>query len=67
LYLPAYSPDLNSIEHAFSKMKGILRKAQARSREALIEAMGRALDAITSGHAKGFFAHCGCRVLGQPL
>jgi len=45
LYLPSYSPDLNPIEEAFSEIKGILRKAQARSRAALIEAMGRALDA----------------------
>ena len=42
LYLPSYSPDLNPIEEAFSEIKGILRKAQARSREALVEAMGRA-------------------------
>ena len=46
LYLPPYSPDLNPIEEAFSKLKGILRKVEARSREALIEAMGRALEAI---------------------
>ena len=67
LYLPPYSPALNPIEEAFSKMKEILRKAEARSREALIEAMGRALDAITSRDAKGFFAHCGYRVQGQRL
>lgn len=41
LYLPPYSPDLNPIEQAFSKVKGLLRKAGARTREALIEAMGR--------------------------
>ena len=67
LYLPPYSPDLNPIEEAFSKIKGILRKAQARNREGLIEAMGRALDAITSQDAKGFFQHCGYRAMGQPL
>ena len=39
LYLPPYSPELNPIEEAFSKIKGILRKAEGRSREALIEAM----------------------------
>jgi transposase len=59
LYLPPYSPDLSPIEEAFSKIKGILRKAEARSREALIEAMGRALDAITPQDARGFFEHCG--------
>jgi len=67
LYLPPYSPDLNPIEEAFSKIKGILRKVEARSREALIEAIGRALGAITSRDTKGFFEHCGYRVLGQPL
>jgi transposase len=69
LYLPSYSPDLNPIEEAFSEIKGILRKAQARSREPLIEAMGRALDAITCRDARGFFVfeHCGYRSLGQLL
>ena len=41
LYLPPYSPDLNPIEEAFSKIKGLLRKAEARSREALLEALGQ--------------------------
>ncbi len=54
LYLSPYSPDLNPIEEAFGKVKGILRKAEARSRHALVEAMGRALDAITSRDARGF-------------
>ena len=39
VYLPPYSPDLNPIEQAFSKIKGLLRKAEARTREALIEAI----------------------------
>jgi transposase len=43
VYLPPYSPDLNPIERAFSKAKGLLRKTQARTRVALIEAMGRVL------------------------
>jgi transposase len=67
LYLPPYSPDLNPIEEAFSKIKGILRKAQSRSREAMIEAMGRALDAITPQDTKGFFEHCGYRPLVQSF
>jgi len=62
LYLPPYSPDLNPIEEAFGKVKGILRKAEARSRQALVEAMARALDAITSRDARGFFEHCGYRL-----
>jgi len=44
VYLPPYSPDLNPIEEAFAKLKALLRKAGSRTREALLEAMGRALD-----------------------
>ena len=55
LYLPPYSPDLNPIEEAFSKVKGILRKAQARTYNALIEAMGQALAAVSPSDARGFF------------
>jgi hypothetical protein len=40
MYLPPYSPDLNPIEGAFAKLKALLRRAGARTREALIEAMG---------------------------
>ena len=49
--------------------KGILRKAEARSREALalIEAMGRALEAITPRDAKGFFEYCGYRLPVQSF
>lgn len=61
LYLPSYSPDLNPIEEAFSKIKGILRKIRARSREALVEALGVALNAVTDQDALGFFEHCGYR------
>ena len=68
LYLPPpYSPDLSPIEEAFSKVEGLLRKAEARSREALVEAMGQALDAVTARDARGFFEHCGCRASGQLL
>ena len=44
LYLPPYSPDLSLIEDAFSKIKGLLRKAERRSRQALVEATGKVLD-----------------------
>jgi transposase len=64
-YLPPYSPDLNPIEEAFSKVKGMLRRAEARGREALIEAMGVALSAISTRDAKGFFEHRGYRSLVQ--
>ncbi len=67
LFLPPYSPDLNPIEEAFSKIKGLLRKAEGRTRGALVEAIGRALDEVTAGDARGFFGHCGYRLLGQLL
>jgi transposase len=67
LFLPLYSPDLNPIEEAFSKVKGLLRRTGARTREALIEAMGQALDAVTSRDARGFFEHCGYHSTAQPL
>jgi transposase len=67
VYLPPYSPDLNPIEEAFAKLKTLLRRAGARTRETLIEAMGRALDAVTASDARGFFKHRGYRPLAQPL
>jgi transposase len=67
LYLPPYSPDTNPIEQAFSKVKGLLRRSEARTREALVEAMGRALNAVSARDARGFFGHCGYRQVGQPL
>ena len=65
LYLPPYSPDYNPIEQAFSKMKALMRKSGARTREALIGAMGDALSAITARDASGYFGHCGYRALAQ--
>ena len=67
IYLPPYSPDLNPIEEAFSKIKSLLRKAEARSRERLVEAMGRAISAVTGRDAKGFFEHRGYRLVAQKL
>jgi len=67
LYLPPYSPDFSPIEEAFSKVKGLMRKAEARSRKALVGAMGKALDAVSAQDARGFFEHCGYRALGQPF
>jgi transposase len=60
-YLPAYSPDLSPIEHAFSKLKTLLRRAAARTREALEQAIAAALDEITAADAAGWFTHCGYR------
>jgi transposase len=67
IYLPPYSPDFNPIEEAFAKLKTLLRKAEARSREVLIEAMGQALEALTARDARNFFEHRGYRALGQLL
>ena len=67
LYLPPYSPDLNPIEQAFSKVKGLLRRAEARVRGSLIEAMGVALCAVSARDARGFFGHCGYSSMGQLL
>jgi transposase len=58
VFLPSYSPDFNPIEEAFSKVKGILRKAKARSFEALVEATGKALSKVTKEDVRGFFGHC---------
>ena len=44
-----------------------MRRAEARTREALIEAMGSALEAVSAGDARGFFGHCGYRSTGQLL
>jgi transposase len=59
LFLPAYSPDLSPIEEAFSKIKSLLRKKGARTRETLQEALEEALTAISASDAAGWFAHCG--------
>jgi transposase len=68
LYLASYSPDFNPIEEAFSKMKGLfLRKVEARSREALLEALGAAISAITHRDARGFFEHCGYGTMAQSF
>ncbi len=67
VYLPPYSPDFNPIEEAFSKIKGLVRKAETRTKEALVEAIGSALSAITSEDARAFFEHCGYRIPVQSL
>jgi transposase len=59
LFLPSYSPDLNPIEEAFGKIKGLVRKVGARMREALVEAIELALAAVTPEDAAGWFAHAG--------
>jgi transposase len=67
LYLPSYSPDYNPIEEAFAKIKHLLRKVAARSREALAEAIGVALSAVTAADARGFFEYAGYHRADQLL
>ena len=59
VFLPSYSPDLNPIEEAFSKIKNTVRKAGARTREALNEAISEAMSAVTLEDVAGWFSHCG--------
>lgn len=67
LYLPAYSPDFNPIEHAFSKLKTYLRRTEARTQEALDTALSVGLAMITPADAQGWIRHCGYALPRQPL
>jgi transposase len=67
VFVPSYSPDLNPIEQAFSKIKNILRKLGARTHEALLEAMEEALSKVTASDAAGWFNHCGYQIEVQYL
>lgn len=61
-YLPPYSPDLNPIEQAFSKLKAHLRKAAARTLEALWATIASLLPLFTLHECRNFFAHSGYAV-----
>jgi transposase len=67
IYLPAYSPDFNPIEEAFAKLKGMLRQAEARTRDALVGVLGEVLSAISAQDARGYFEHAGYRPQAQLL
>jgi transposase len=58
-FLPAYAPDVSPSEEAFSKLKTLLRRAQARTREAVAQAIADALEQIPEHDARGYFKHCG--------
>ena len=58
-YLPPYSPDFNPIENMWSKVKACLRKAGARTFDALVDAARDALLAVTPEDCDGYFEHCG--------
>jgi transposase len=59
VYLPPYSPDLNPIEHCWSKLKTALRHRKARTRKALERALSALLPTISPSDAQGWFRHCG--------
>lgn len=65
IYLPPYSPDLNPIEQAWSKLKQFLRSAKARTDQALDQAVSDALKTISAENAAAWFLHCGYR--GTPI
>ena len=67
VYLPAYSPDFNPIEEAFSKIKDMLRQAGARTKDALVEVLGEALSTVSAQDAQGYFKHAGYRPQAQLL
>jgi transposase len=64
-FLPAYSPDFNPIEEAFSKLKTFLRRQKARTRERLGQAIDTGLQRLTAQDARGWFKHCGFAVASQ--
>jgi transposase len=59
LFLPPYSPDFNPIENAFVKLKALLRKAAARTRDDLYRAIGAAIDTFTPAESNKYFAAAG--------
>jgi transposase len=59
LFLPAYSPDFNPIEKMWSKVKALLRAAEARTPGDLVKAIGQALAQVTAQDALGWFVSCG--------
>ncbi len=59
LYLPPYSPDLNPIEQFFSKLKALLRKAAARTRDELWDTIGTLLDAFAPSEFRNYIVNSG--------
>jgi transposase len=67
-FLPSYSPDLSPIEQAFAKLKSAWRRTEARTQEALSQAITTSLDTITRDDAQSFFGDCGYhRISVQPI
>jgi len=67
LFLPFHSPDFSPIEQAPSKIKNLVRKAHARTHEALVEALGQALARVSGRDTSGRFEHCGYRIVDRSL
>jgi transposase len=63
IFLPKYSPDLNPIEQVFSKLKHLLRKAQARSYDALLAAVGQLLDTYSPAECANYLKNSGYGVV----
>jgi transposase len=59
LYLPPYSPDLNPIEQLFAKLKALLRKATARTKEELWSTIGHLLETVPENECANYLRHCG--------
>ena len=59
VFLPPYSPDLNPIEQVFAKLKAALRKAQARTIDAVVQEIARALPSVSSTECANYFRHAG--------
>ena len=66
-FLPAFSPDLNPIEMMWSKVKALLRKAQARNLPDLLKAIASSLAAVSSQDALGWFVACGYSFIRNAL
>ena len=59
LFLPPYSPDYNPIEKMWSKVKALVRAAEARTFETIVEAVGQTLDKVSLGGLPRLFENCG--------
>jgi transposase len=66
-FLPPSSPDFSPIEQAFAKLKAALRRANARTRRALEDAIAAGLETITAHDAQAWFRHCGSALPEQLL
>jgi transposase len=67
LYLPPYSPDFNPIEQVFAKLKTLLRKAAARSLDALWHAIGDLLSDFLTRECLHYFQHAGYGLFNSEM